>query len=80
MCFTPAPRGNISWFDFAVEIFRQAKIEIRVLPQTSAELGTARLQGRRFLLSMFPSLRIVWACAALIGKRVLLLTCVNLLS
>jgi dTDP-4-dehydrorhamnose reductase len=32
-------RGNITWYDFAKEVFRQAGKSVRVLPQTSKELG-----------------------------------------
>ncbi len=32
-------RGDISWFDFAAEIFSQAKMDVRVLPQSTEELG-----------------------------------------
>lgn len=32
-------RGNISWFDFAKEIFAQAGLEVTVVPQSTQELG-----------------------------------------
>jgi len=32
-------RGNITWFDFAKEIFRQAHVAMEVLPQTTEELN-----------------------------------------
>ncbi len=32
-------RGNITWFDFAKEIFHQAQLPMEILPQTSAELN-----------------------------------------
>lgn len=32
-------KGNISWFDFAKEIFAQAGLEVTVVPQSTEELG-----------------------------------------
>ena len=37
--FHVTSRGNISWCDFAREIFAQAGLDIKVSPQTTAELG-----------------------------------------
>ena len=37
--FNASSRGNISWFDFAAEVFRQAGLKVKLCPQTSAELG-----------------------------------------
>lgn len=34
--------GFISWYDFAKEIFRQAKIDINVIPVSSVEYGAAK--------------------------------------
>lgn len=34
--------GYISWYDFACEIFRQAEMETRVVPVTTAEYGQSR--------------------------------------
>lgn len=34
--------GYLSWYDFACEIFRQAGLETRVLPVTTAEYGASR--------------------------------------
>jgi len=34
--------GYISWYDFAVEIFRQAGKQVTVLPVTTAEYGLSR--------------------------------------
>ncbi len=37
--FNASSRGNISWYDFACEIFRQAGVQIRVNRWTTAELN-----------------------------------------
>ena len=37
--FHASSRGNISWFEFAKEIFHQAHIPMEVLPQTTEELA-----------------------------------------
>lgn len=37
--FHATSRGGITWYDFAREIFRQAKLSVDVQPQTSEELG-----------------------------------------
>ena len=34
--------GYISWYDFATEIFRQAEIDIKVNPVTTAEYGVSK--------------------------------------
>ena len=34
-----AGAGHCSWYDFAVEIFREARLDCRVVPATTAELG-----------------------------------------
>ena len=34
--------GYISWYDFACEIFRQARIEVTVLPVSTAEYGQSK--------------------------------------
>ncbi len=37
--FHATSKGNISWYDFAKEIFKQANIEVEVLPQSTEELN-----------------------------------------
>ncbi len=37
--FHVSSRGNVSWFEFAREILRQAGLPTRVLPQTTEQLG-----------------------------------------
>ncbi len=37
--FHASSRGNISWYDFAKEIVRQAGLAVRVMPQSSAEIA-----------------------------------------
>ena len=34
--------GFISWYDFACEIFRQAGVEVNVVPVTTAEYGLSK--------------------------------------
>ncbi len=37
--FNVSSHGDISWYDYACEVFRQAGIKVKVLPQSSSELG-----------------------------------------
>lgn len=42
-CYNAANGGDyISWYDFAVEIFRQSCIDIRLVPVSTAEYGAAK--------------------------------------
>lgn len=34
--------GYISWYDFAVEIFRQAEYDTKVIPVTTAQYGISK--------------------------------------
>lgn len=37
--YNASSRGNISWFDFAVEIFKQTEMNVKVVRQTTAQLN-----------------------------------------